>query len=122
MSKYLPSNTDILRNFIYDNKTIDIEINFENSDEKIPIKTFVTKNTDKNNFTWYILNIKVDLPKSERATVTLNHPTSPQGITTFDNMKVVAVTVLENIIPALIKKNYNIIKEYLSQHNPQDNS
>ena len=116
MSKYLPSNTDTLRNFIYDNKTIDIEINFENSDEKIPIKTFVTKNTDKNNFTWYILNIKVDLPKSEHATVTLNHPTSPLGITTFDNMKVVAGTVLENIIPTLIKKNYNIIKEYLSQN------
>ena len=71
---------------------------------------------------WYILNIKLDLPKSEYATVTLNHPTSPMGITTLDNMKFVAITVLENMIPALIKKNYSIIKEYLSQHNPQDNS
>ena len=122
MSQYLPTHTETIKKFIYDNKIIDIEVNFEDSDEKIPIKIFVTKNTDESNFTWYILNIKLDLPKSEYAKVTLNHPTSPMGITTLDNMKFVAITVLENMIPALIKKNYSIIKEYLSQHNPQDNS
>lgn len=118
MSKYLPSNTDTLRNFIYEKEIVDINITFQNSNEQIPLITYVEKETDNNiGFTWYYLIVQVSVPNGGKVKVSLNHPHDPLGVTTFDNMKFVAETCLESIIPELLKKNYDIIKEYLSQNN-----
>ena len=58
---------------------------------------------------------KIDIPKGE--VISLNHPHDPRGITTFDNMKSVAETCLESLIPQLMKKNIEPIKQFLSTHN-----
>ena len=110
MSKYLPTNTDTIKKFIYDKEIIDININFEASNEDIPLITYVEKKTDDNiGFTWYYLIVQVNIPNGGKVQVSLNHPHDPLGVTTFDNMKFVAETCLEHIIPELLKKNYSIL-------------
>ena len=115
MNKYLPNNTNTIREFIYNGHKIDIVINFEESKEKIPLLTHVEKTVDnQTNFTWYHLIIKVNVPSGGSVKAPLNHPHNPLGITTFDNMKIVAETYLEDLIPKIIKKNEDAIKQYLT--------
>lgn len=115
MTHYLPRDTDILEKFIYNGHVIEIAFNFSESNEVIPFTSHVEKTVDEEtNFTWYHLIIKLDIPKGGSVKVSLNHPHNPLGITTFDNMKIVAETCLENLIPKLMKKNAVVIKEFLS--------
>ena len=105
MTHYLPRDTDILEKFIYNGHVIEIAFNFSESNEVIPFTSHVEKTVDEEtNFTWYHLIIKLDIPKGGSVKVSLNHPHDPLGITTFDNMKFVAETCLENLIPELMKK------------------
>ena len=115
MSRYLPHNSDTIRKFIYNDHIRKITVNFSESNEVIPFTSHVEKTVDEETtFTWYHLVIKLDIPKGGSVKVSLNHPHDPLGITTFDNMKFVAETCLENLIPELMKKNVNPIKEFLS--------
>ena len=115
MSKYLPHNNETIMKFIYNDHIHKITVNFSQSNEVIPFTSHVEKTVDEHTtFTWYHLVIKLDIPKGGSVKVSLNHPHDPLGITTFDNMKFVAETCLENLIPELMKKNVNPIKEFLS--------
>lgn len=115
MAMYLPSNIETVKKFIYNDHVIDIAVNFSESNEVIPFTSHVEKTADEEtNFTWYHLIIKLDIPKGGSVKVSLNHPHNPLGITTLDNMKIVAETCLENLIPKLMKKNAVVIKEFLS--------
>lgn len=120
MSQYLPSHPETIKKFLYENIHHHIIVNFENSNEEIPLFTYVEKKFDNNlNFTWYNLFIKLDIgiPDCDNVKITINHPTNPRGKTTFENMKTVAETTIKNVIPILLKKNYDKIKQYLSQNN-----
>lgn len=114
MTKYLPHNIETVRKFIYNEHIHKITVNFSQSNEVIPFTSYVEKTVDEDTtFTWYHLVIKLDIPKGGSVKVSLNHPHDPLGITTFDNMKFVAETCLENLIPELMKKNVEPIKQFL---------
>ena len=109
MTQYLPKDTDFLKEFIYNGHVLDIQIDFEEDDTVIPIKTYVEK-IIANDFTHFYLIILIDIPGTEPVTVSLNHPTNPKGISTLHNMSSIAHTYLPKLIPQLIHKNINIIR------------
>lgn len=109
MTQYLPKDTDILKEFIFNGHVLDIQIDFEEDDTVIPIKAYVQKNI-VNDFTYFYLILLIDIPGTDKVQVSLNHPTNPKGISTLHNMTYIAHTFLPILIPQLIHRNKHIIR------------
>ena len=98
-------------NFINGKSILPITIDFETGEPvKISFKCWVESEL-KEGFDWKILKIKLALKGGSLVTITLNHPTSPAGISTIENMIKNAVNYISEYIPKIIIKNESIIRK-----------
>lgn len=106
-------SNEFVKDFIYRGKKLELSINFDGEDNKIPFKCWVEKKIKGEDFEWFYLMIKLDIEDGSMVSITLNHPTHPSGVTTTENMSQNASNFISQYIPKIMEKDCDIIKTFL---------
>jgi len=113
MNPFQNKSDVFINNFINSGEKLEIDINFDGEDKKIPFVCWVEKKNKGEDFVWYYLNIKLNIEDGSRVNITLNHPTHQSGVTTTENMSQNASNFISQYIPKIMEKDCDIIKTFL---------
>ena len=105
-------SNEFVKQFIYQGQKLELDINFDGEDKKIPFVCWVEEKI-KGDFMWFYLMIKLNIEDGSLVSITLNHPTYPSGVTTTENMSQNASNLISQYIPIIMEKDCDIIKTFL---------